>query len=194
MICVNLMTPKMRNTLRIMRYKERNPEKYDADIQAWHKANPKSMRRRPKRVIKACVICGKEFDVPPSQAKKYVSCSLECSRIRRSQLKNRFIDGLSNTPERKRICARRNKLRREYDMTLEGWETLFNSQRRCCANPACQTTEPKDIRGYWHTDHNHFTGKIRGILCRKCNLALGHVNDSTDLLRGLIEYIEKSAT
>jgi len=42
MIAINLMTPKLRNLLRIRRYKERNPEKYDADIRAWHRANPES--------------------------------------------------------------------------------------------------------------------------------------------------------
>jgi hypothetical protein len=150
---------------------------------------------RPKnRIIKACVICGKEFDVRPSEAKKYVSCSLECSRVRRTQLKNNFVDGLSNTKDRKRIRARRNKLKRQYGMTVEEWETLFNAQGRCCANSGCRAKEPKGIRGYWHTDHDHITGQIRGILCRKCNLALGHVNDSTVLLRGLIEYIENDAT
>jgi 5-methylcytosine-specific restriction endonuclease McrA len=42
LICINLMTKKMLNTLRLRRYKERNPEKYAADIRAWHKANPES--------------------------------------------------------------------------------------------------------------------------------------------------------
>lgn len=150
---------------------------------------------RPKiRVIKNCVVCNKEFDVRPSEAKKYVSCSLDCSSVRRSQLKTRFIDGLSNTTERKKVFARRNKLRVKYNMTIEDWEILFNAQGRCCANIACRSKEPKDIRGYWHTDHDHTTKQVRGILCRKCNLALGHVNDSTKLLRGLIEYIENGST
>ena len=123
-----------------------------------------------------------------------MSCSLECSRIRRTQLKNNFIDGLSNTPEGKRIRTRRNKLRTKYHMTVDEWETLFNAQGRCCANQNCRVTEPKDKRGYWHTDHDHLTGKIRGILCRTCNLALGQVNDSTAVLKGLIEYIENATT
>jgi hypothetical protein len=79
-------------------------------------------------------------------------------------------------------------------MTIEEWETLFNAQGRCCANQKCRATEPNDKRGYWHTDHDHLTGKIRGILCRTCNLALGQVNDSTAVLKGLIEYIENATT
>lgn len=41
-----------------------------------------------------------------------------------------------------------------------------------------------------HTDHCHSTKEVRGILCRKCNLALGHVRDSTEVLRAMIKYLE----
>ena len=39
-------------------------------------------------------------------------------------------------------------------------------------------------------DHDHETGKFRGWLCHKCNLALGNVNDNVDVLRGLAIYLE----
>ena len=40
-------------------------------------------------------------------------------------------------------------------------------------------------------DHNHITGKIRDLLCKRCNRVLGQLGESTELLRGMIEYIEK---
>lgn len=40
-------------------------------------------------------------------------------------------------------------------------------------------------------DHCHKTGKFRGWICRRCNLVLGHVKDSTDLLNILSNYIKK---
>lgn len=40
-------------------------------------------------------------------------------------------------------------------------------------------------------DHCHSTGKVRGLLCKDCNLTLGIVEESTDRLRGLIAYIER---
>ena len=43
-----------------------------------------------------------------------------------------------------------------------------------------------------HIDHCHRTGKVRGILCSKCNVALGQVKDSVDQLKKLIVYLEKS--
>lgn len=40
-------------------------------------------------------------------------------------------------------------------------------------------------------DHNHDTNEIRGVLCTGCNLALGHVKDSSRILRDLASYLEK---
>ena len=38
-------------------------------------------------------------------------------------------------------------------------------------------------------DHNHATGAFRGWLCHRCNWVLGHVDDDTDLLQALAEYV-----
>ena len=40
-------------------------------------------------------------------------------------------------------------------------------------------------------DHDHSTGKIRGLLCRHCNLALGNMKGDISLLRKAIAYLEK---
>ena len=39
-------------------------------------------------------------------------------------------------------------------------------------------------------DHNHITGKIRGLLCSSCNVGLGVFKDSPDLLRKAIKYLD----
>ncbi len=66
---------------------------------------------------------------------------------------------------------------RRYGLTLAQWESLFDSQGRKCG--ACQSTEPKHKRG-WHTDHDHVTGAVRGILCHRCNVTLGNLGDSAE--------------
>lgn len=40
-------------------------------------------------------------------------------------------------------------------------------------------------------DHDHLSGKIRGILCKRCNLLLGQVQDDKNILKSAIEYLEK---
>ena len=39
-------------------------------------------------------------------------------------------------------------------------------------------------------DHNHKTGKVRGLLCSSCNLILGYCNDNRDILSRLIVYLD----
>lgn len=41
-------------------------------------------------------------------------------------------------------------------------------------------------------DHSHSSGKVRGLLCRQCNLGLGHFTDSKDMLKQAITYLEAS--
>lgn len=41
-------------------------------------------------------------------------------------------------------------------------------------------------------DHDHATGKIRGLLCDNCNKALGHLKDSIEIANCVLEYLKKS--
>jgi len=71
-----------------------------------------------------------------------------------------------------------------YGMTVEEWETLFSSQKGACG--ICEKAVPLCV------DHCHETGKIRGLLCRKCNSALGMLDDSICLARKAVLYLEKA--
>ena len=61
---------------------------------------------------------------------------------------------------------RRWYLLNKYGMTPEQWTALFDKQNKSCA--ICETKVSKS----WHTDHNHITGQVRGILCHVCNRIL----------------------
>ena len=86
------------------------------------------------------------------------------------------------------LSYKKHDLKRYYNMTVESWNTLFEAQGRCCAS--CKSPYPGRKNGQWSTDHDPVTGKVRGILCNGCNLALGHVKDDPDRLRMLIQYLE----
>lgn len=78
---------------------------------------------------------------------------------------------------------RRRKL---YGLTPEDYDTLLKKQRGRCA--ICRSDTPRAQRD-WHVDHCHKTGKVRGLLCHKCNVGLGHFGDSVKLLGKAIEYL-----
>lgn len=65
-------------------------------------------------------------------------------------------------------------LKRRFKISIVKWLSIFKLQGACCA--CCGRTDPGGRR--WHTDHDHHTGMIRGILCRMCNAVLGMLGDN----------------
>lgn len=61
-------------------------------------------------------------------------------------------------------------------------------QENCCA--ICHTEFSQLPSKHIHADHDHRNGERRGVLCSKCNTALGLFNDSTLMLRRAAEYLE----
>lgn len=84
-------------------------------------------------------------------------------------------------------AARRNRFRQRYGLSPEGYKVLLDAQQGCCATCG-GTNAGKQL----DVDHDHVTGKVRGLLCRRCNLALGHAQDSPEVLRRLTEYLEQA--
>ena len=79
-------------------------------------------------------------------------------------------------------------MRRRFGMEPEDYARILHSQDRKCA--ACNSE--LDMGKKTHVDHCHATGKVRGILCHHCNLALGYTRDSENRLRALVVYLEKN--
>ena len=67
------------------------------------------------------------------------------------------------------------------------FDALLDSQGGRCA--ICRT-ETAGGKGGWHVDHDHATGRIRGLLCHGCNIALGYFRDDPDRLRAAMAYLE----
>jgi hypothetical protein len=81
---------------------------------------------------------------------------------------------------------------KKYGLTLIDYEQMLLSQSALCA--ICHKEETCQINGRTlplAIDHNHSTGAVRGLLCSKCNKALGGFNDSVELLLAAIDYLHK---
>lgn len=73
---------------------------------------------------------------------------------------------------------------RQHGITPHAYELMENEGCAVCgAHPEFDAT----VR--LHIDHNHTTGKVRGLLCQPCNLALGHLRDDPIRIIALYHYI-----
>ena len=76
------------------------------------------------------------------------------------------------------------KISKKYGVSKEQWEEMYEQQEGKCA--ICGKL-PKKIC----VDHDHKTGKVRGLLCDECNRALGFFYDNIKSLKNAINYLEK---
>lgn len=106
-------------------------------------------------------------------------CSTEISK--RYYAKNR-----SEVLRRVRPVARRKMLKYVYGIT----EDDYSAMESACGG-VCETCGSLGDGDYLCVDHCHATGIIRGLLCRKCNAALGLVNDSLATLNAMVSYLSK---
>jgi len=82
-----------------------------------------------------------------------------------------------------RRYARKTGLKK-FGITIEEYESLSQEQ-----NNACAICKKEEINKSLAVDHCHASGKIRGLLCAKCNQALGLFNDDIKTLNTAIEYL-----
>jgi hypothetical protein len=82
---------------------------------------------------------------------------------------------------------RARKFFRQYGITVQQREEIYISQNKSCA--ICKISY--EITKL-HTDHDHTSGAVRGLLCPNCNHALGMFNDDPVLLAEAISYVESA--
>lgn len=78
-------------------------------------------------------------------------------------------------------------IKRNYGLSKDQWLLLFAAQGNRCA--CCGSIAPRSKNG-WHTDHDHVTNKLRGIVCHPCNVMLGAARDSVEILEAGKRYLQ----
>lgn len=90
-------------------------------------------------------------------------------------------------PESMLKTKRTQHLRRKYNMSLEDFEALWVAQKGLCA--MCNAPMRRG-RGA-HVEHNHATGKVRGLTHPKCNTIIGYLENSPMAIQQGLRYLEQ---
>ena len=135
----------------------------------------------PRKTCPSCkrILARSEFYINP---KGHASYCKECKQAKRKA----WFD----TPAGKAMRARRDHteehLKARYGMTVSEYNQLLERANGVC-EICCKPTNKK-----LYVDHCHGSNKIRGLLCRSCNLVLGFANDNPDVLVKAVEYLSKT--
>ena len=137
-------------------------------------------------VKRECRVCGEEKNLVdefyfvrknPTLPSSYSNECKECTVKRTTEY---------NKKNSKSV--RSQYLKRNYGLTFEEFETMLSDQDNCCA--VCGGKETYGRHKRFTVDHNHNTGKVRGLLCHRCNTAIGLVNEEIHTHKSMIEYLE----
>lgn len=104
-----------------------------------------------------------------------------CKRRKLIKLFGRCSVTRSGYASRCRACRQRARLQRLYGLDSAAVNTMLRRQARRCG--VCRA------RTKLHVDHNHATGRVRGLLCGNCNRALGLLAEDPIRILALIQYI-----
>ncbi len=90
------------------------------------------------------------------------------------------------TPRNSTGSSRGSMLKRKYDLTVDEYTDMLRTQHGVCAICGDPPPENRNL----HVDHDHKTGKVRALLCTRCNAGLGMFRDEPMLLARAIAYLD----
>jgi hypothetical protein len=76
-----------------------------------------------------------------------------------------------------------------YKLTRWEWQAIFERQQGCCA--ICGISQ-EDLGYTLEIDYDHNRGRVRGLLCKKCNLGIDMFGEDVKNIYKVIKYLEKS--
>jgi|SRR5208282_2005832 len=147
-----------------------------------HPGRPRSFNDEEKRCSKCRVWFPLvNFNKDSSQPSGKESYCRACKSLKNGNRKLGYYSSLS--PDKKKAYS----LRFSYDISLEEYKDCWIRQNKACA--ICETALPLYGKST-HLDHDHVSGASRGILCGRCNWALGVLRDSIAGVEKALDYLK----
>lgn len=136
----------------------------------------------PKFCNQVCYRSWKEATKKPSK-RKPATCHPERPHAAKGLCNSCYAKKHSaENKESYRKAARTYVYKKSYGISLETYQEMVNLQSGKCL--ICDKVAPR-----LNVDHDHKTGKVRGLLCPAHNKGLGHFNDSPNLLEKAAAYL-----
>lgn len=110
-----------------------------------------------------------------------------CKPCQAIKFKINYEKNRENWIKRSSKAVRKLNLKKRYRLTEEDYIGKLREQSSCCG--ICNKHIDK-LTKKLAVDHDHKTGRVRALLCHKCNMGLGCYNDDVDLLQTAIEYLK----
>jgi hypothetical protein len=134
----------------------------------------------------SCGCLKRDWDSRKLSIRSGVTCKT-CSRCKEEKPLEQFHKHLNASGKRQslcKVCTKITTLERRYGVTPAHYERLLKVSNGKCqgCNKLCRRLQ---------LDHCAKSGKVRGLLCGKCNRALGLCDHDPGILRGLAEYLDK---
>ncbi len=135
---------------------------------------------------KSCCVCKEIKPITAFTIRKSGRVGEVIPQCKQCRVEKRKVLRKEN-PEHFLAIERKSKFKRNYGITLEQYEEMLAKQNGKCA--ICEASSPSNRTKYFSVDHCHTTGKVRGLLCTKCNRGLGFFNDDDKRLSTAIKYL-----
>ena len=135
-----------------------------------------------------CKICSAKkplTDFPIRKTHRPGTPVSQCTACKVQLNKKRRIEDRENVL----AIERRSKLKNTYGLTPEQYDVMLEAQGSCCA--ICDAKKPGGRTKLFFIDHCHTTGKVRGLLCMRCNTGLGLFLDNPRFLSKAIDYLRE---
>lgn len=158
-------------------YKQNNKHKIDAYQKEYRQKNKEYFRQKSKEYYQL-------------NKEKLKEDKARYRENNKEKIKAQQIEYRKNNPEK----IRNHDLKSNHSITLEEYNKMLDEQKGVCAICFKKETDKESSKKIKSlaVDHDHKTGKIRGLLCSRCNKAIGLFRDNLETLQSAFKYLKRN--